>query len=48
MNARFHWIYRPGSDLFIVYNENWTAETINRREPLGRQVIVKLNFLLQR
>ena len=48
VNARFHWIYRPGSDLFIVYNENWTAETISRREPLGRQVIVKLNYLLQR
>ena len=48
VNARFHWIYRPGSDLFIVYNENWTAETISRREPLGRQLIVKLNYLLQR
>ena len=48
VNARFHWIYRPGSDLFIVYNENWTAETIGRREPLGRQLIVKLNYLLQR
>ena len=48
VNARFHWIYRPGSDLFIVYNENWTAETISRREPLGRQLIVKVNYLLQR
>ena len=48
VNARFHWIYRPGSDLFIVYNENWTAETISRREPLGRQLVVKLNYLLQR
>lgn len=48
VNARFHWIYRPGSDLFIVYNENWTAPMISRREPLGRQVIVKFNYLLQR
>ena len=48
VNARFHWIYRPGSDLFVVYNENWTAETLSRREPLGRQLIVKLNYLLQR
>lgn len=48
VNARFHWIYRPGSDLFVVYNENWTAETISHREPLGRQLIVKLNYLLQR
>jgi len=48
VNVRFHWIYRPGSDLFVVYNENWTAPTISYREPLGRQVIVKLNYLLQR
>ncbi len=48
VNARFHWIYRPGSDLFIVYNENWTAPMISRREPLGRQVIIKFNYLLQR
>ncbi len=48
VNARFHWIYRPGSDLFVVYNESWAAETISRREPLGRQLIVKLNYLLQR
>ncbi len=48
LNARFHWIYRPGSDLFVVYNENWTAPTIGRRQPLSRQVIVKFNYLLQR
>ena len=24
MNTRFNWIYRPGADLFIVYNQNWT------------------------
>lgn len=48
LNVRFHWIYRPGSDLFVVYNENWTAPTIGRRQPLGRQMIVKFNYLLQR
>ncbi len=48
VNARLHWIYRPGSDLFVVYNENWTAPTIGSRQPLGRQLIVKLNYLLQR
>ena len=31
MNTRFNWIYRPGADLFIVYNQNWTdAGTLNR------------------
>ena len=24
MNTRFNWIYRPGADLFIVYNQSWT------------------------
>jgi len=48
VNARFHWIYRPGSDLYVVYNENWMAEAIHRRVPLGRQVIVKLNYRMQR
>jgi hypothetical protein len=23
MNTRFNWIYRPGADVFIVYNQNW-------------------------
>ncbi len=48
VNARFHWIYRPGADLYVVYNENWMAEAIHRRVPLGRQVIVKLNYRMQR
>ncbi len=26
----------------------WTAPTIGRRQPLGRQVIVKFDYLLQR
>ena len=23
MNTRFNWIYKPGSDIFVVYNQNW-------------------------
>ncbi len=23
MNTRFNWIYKPGADVFIVYNQNW-------------------------
>ena len=47
-NLRFNWHYRPGSDLFVVYNENWNAPTFSSREPQGRQLIVKLTYLWQR
>jgi hypothetical protein len=23
MNTRFNWIYKPGADIFVVYNQNW-------------------------
>jgi hypothetical protein len=26
MNARFRWEYRPGSDLFVVYNDGRNTE----------------------
>ena len=48
VNARFHWIYKPGADLFIVYNENWIAPDLSDRRTLGRQLIVKVNYLWQR
>jgi hypothetical protein len=48
VNVRFHWIYRPGADLFVVYNENWTAPDLGARRSLGRQLIVKVNYLWQR
>jgi hypothetical protein len=45
--ARFHYIYRPGSDLYIVYDE------VRRDIPVpselrDRQLIVKLTYLLSR
>jgi hypothetical protein len=48
VNLRFHWIYKPGADLFVVYNENWTAPELGSRQSLGRQLIVKVNYLWQR
>jgi hypothetical protein len=48
VNLRFHWIYKPGADLFVVYNENWTAPDLASRRSLGRQLIVKVNYLWQR
>ncbi len=33
-NVRFNWIYRPGADLFLVYNETWDAPDVQRhRDP---------------
>jgi len=46
-NIRFNWIYKPGSDLFIVYSQNWDAPSFNARETRGRQLIVKFTYLFQ-
>ena len=48
VNIRFHWIYRPGADIFLVYNENWTAPSLRERHPQGRQLILKATYLFQR
>jgi hypothetical protein len=48
-NIRFNFIYRPGSDLYIVYNE--LAQTGLPADIFGqkdRQLVVKVNYLLQR
>jgi hypothetical protein len=48
-NIRFNFIYRPGSDLYVVYNE--LAQTGLPADIFGqkdRQLVVKLNYLLQR
>ncbi len=46
-NIRLHWIYRPGSDLFLVYNENWMAEDLRYRQSTHRQIAVKFTYLIQ-
>ena len=48
VNIRFHWIYRPGADIFLVYNENWTAPSLRERRTQGRQLILKATYLFQR
>ena len=40
INTRFNWIYRPGADLFIVYNQNWTDGGV-----LNRALIFKFTYL---
>ncbi|HEV7667181.1 MAG TPA: DUF5916 domain-containing protein [Thermoanaerobaculia bacterium] len=47
LNLRFNWIYRPGADLFVVYNENWIAPSLGHLQARERQVIVKFTYLLE-
>jgi hypothetical protein len=46
-NARFRWEYRPGSELFVVYNEE--RNTLTRSFPglNNRAFIVKINRLFR-
>ncbi|MCC7178473.1 MAG: hypothetical protein IT177_08790 [Acidobacteria bacterium] len=48
-NIRFNFIYRPGSDIYIVYNDlsqtGLPADIFGRKD---RQLVVKMTYLLQR
>ena len=48
-NIRFNFIYRPGSDLYVVYNDQsqtgLPADIFGRKD---RQLVVKATYLLQR
>ena len=46
-NVRLRWEYRPGSEFFVVYNED--RDTLTRRFPSlsGRALIVKINRLFR-
>jgi hypothetical protein len=48
-NIRFNFIYRPGSDLYVVYNElsqtGLPADVFGRKD---RQLVVKFTYLVQR
>jgi len=48
LNFRFNWIYRPGADLFVVYNQTWDAPSLSDLERRDRQLIVKFTYLFQR
>ncbi|MBI3399901.1 MAG: carbohydrate binding family 9 domain-containing protein [Acidobacteria bacterium] len=48
-SIRFNVIYRPGSDLYIVYNDlQQTGLPQSAFAPSDRQIVVKLNYLLAR
>ena len=46
-NVRLRWEYRPGSELFVVWNEQ--RDTLTSRFPdlANRALIVKINRLLR-
>ena len=46
-NARLRWEYRPGSELFVVYNEGRDTETRGVPDLQNRSFIVKVNRLLR-
>jgi hypothetical protein len=48
-NIRFNFIYRPGSDLYVVYNDlQQTGLPQDLFRPTDRQLVVKLSYLLAR
>ena len=48
MNTRFNWIYKPGADLFIVYNQSTNTDRLPGEPQTNfRQGIVKLTWMFQ-
>lgn len=47
LNLRFNWLYRPGADLFIVFNQNWRAQSIGDLSEGDRAVILKFTYLVE-
>ncbi len=45
LNLRFNWIYRPGADLFVVFNQTWNAPNANDATREDRQIVVKFTYL---
>jgi Domain of unknown function (DUF5916)/Carbohydrate family 9 binding domain-like len=47
-NVRFRWEYRPGSELFVVYTDDYDTETPQGAEGLrNRALVVKVNRLFR-
>ncbi|MCZ6491279.1 MAG: DUF5916 domain-containing protein [Acidobacteria bacterium] len=45
-SIRFNWIYRPGSDIYVVYNDLRASLTAD--VPRDRQLVLKWTYLLSR
>ncbi len=47
LNLRFNWLYRPGADLFLVFNQNWNAPSLGDLSEGDREIIVKFTYLFE-
>jgi hypothetical protein len=47
LNLRFNWTYRPGSDIFLVFNQNWNAPSLGNLSSQERQIILKFTYLFE-
>ncbi len=47
LNVRFNWTYRPGSDVYLVYNQRWTTVSSSSARD-DWQVQAKVTYLFQR
>lgn len=45
-NLRLGWTYRPGADVFLVFNQTWDAPTLGLRQGRDRQAILKMTYLI--
>jgi len=49
LNLRFNWIYKPGADLFVVFNQTWNApDAFSGLDTSDRRIAVKFTYLFQR
>jgi hypothetical protein len=46
-SVRYNFIYSPGSDLYVVYDELQASE-LGRAEVRNRQLVVKMTYLMSR
>jgi hypothetical protein len=47
-NVRFRWEYQPGSEIFVVYTDDYNTESLPGTDPLrNRALVVKVNRLFR-
>ena len=46
LNARLQWRFKPVSDFFIVYSENYFSEPLNELNSRNRALVLKLTYWL--
>ena len=44
INARFQWRFKPASDFFIVYTDNYLSQEFNPLEVRNRSLVAKLTY----